>query len=870
MRLRKLRFEQLEGRTLLATFQGLGDIPGGAFGSRAVAVSADGSIVVGSGNQLVAPAPVVEAFRWTAEGGMQGLGDLPGGDFQSVAADVSADGSIIVGLGTRGFGGSRREAFLWTQAGGMQGLGDIPGGPSESVALAVSADGGIVLGYGDYNASGTQQAFRWTASGGMQGLGYLPGGFYSSAAGISADNWTIVGASRSVNGFEACLWTASGGIQGLGDLPGGGFFSAASDVSADGTIIVGSGNSGNYEAFRWTAADGMQGLGYLPGGSESHANAISADGSTIVGKGLTGTAYEAIVWTEADGMKSIRELLIESGIDMTGWTLLGANDVSADGRVVVGEGINPSGQSEAWRVVLDQIVALAWDENVPHAYWTMTDETGSVETFHGEGSTAAAIVDPGTRLEIRGRLEQMFSDAGIEHVSIVDGFVEGATNVYFANPLPGSNLLGHAFTGIDQFNSKHKGGVAIFITGDTELDAETVGHEVGHTFGLRHINPPSAIDPFNLELMDYDYNEIADYETFLNGVSEIREPPDDPLPGPGLSHNPVYHLKRYVDHVGHDQLASVGIIGGQWDLLPSQGGLSDLAQRTLGARIEFGESDIPLYDVHVFAGVSTRGDPVTELASFASLSLQDLEEVWWTLEKGTVLQLLAASSAGGDLDVILATGDPFDPSTRGAQAFPGNSAVSLQLVTNPTGGFTTLVAATLVGSSADYNANGIIDTADYVVWRKTLGATGLPAYSGADGDGDTTIDEGDYGVWVADYGEALLASGGSGDLRAGVNVNQTASEDAMSVSRQAKPDLLGWYEPRVERRQASQVSRMESQEPARWRDSALVALLMSRARDYPRQTECVDNDLLDHEQSEVCSDAIGDDVDAVFELTSFI
>jgi hypothetical protein len=68
------------------------------------------------------------------------------------------------------------------------------------------------------------------------------------------------------------------------------------------------------------------------------------------------------------------------------------------------------------------------------------------------------------------------------------------------------------------------------------------------------------------------------------------------------------------------------------------------------------------------------------------------------------------------------------------------------------------VGPTLPG---DYNQNGTVDAADYVVWRKTLGTTGLPAYSGADGDGDGMVDQDDHGVWRANFGRTLppLAAG---------------------------------------------------------------------------------------------------------------
>ena len=144
------------------SFQGLGDLAGGSFFSRANGVSADGSVVVGQSNSTSG----VEAFRWTSVGGMVGLGDLPGGIFRSAATGVSADGSVVVGLGNSASG---EEAFRWTSGGGMVGLGDLPGGIFQSQAVDVSADGSVVVGTSE-SASGPE-AFRWTSGGGMVGLG---------------------------------------------------------------------------------------------------------------------------------------------------------------------------------------------------------------------------------------------------------------------------------------------------------------------------------------------------------------------------------------------------------------------------------------------------------------------------------------------------------------------------------------------------------------------------------------------------------------------------------------------------------------------------------------------------------------------------
>ncbi len=69
---------------------------------------------------------------------------------------------------------------------------------------------------------------------------------------------------------------------------------------------------------------------------------------------------------------------------------------------------------------------------------------------------------------------------------------------------------------------------------------------------------------------------------------------------------------------------------------------------------------------------------------------------------------------------------------------------------------------------ADYNQNNVVDAADFVLWRKTLGTTGVPAYSGADGDGDGMVDQDDYGVWRAHFGQTVGAgSGVSGEGASG-------------------------------------------------------------------------------------------------------
>ena len=61
----------------------------------------------------------------------------------------------------------------------------------------------------------------------------------------------------------------------------------------------------------------------------------------------------------------------------------------------------------------------------------------------------------------------------------------------------------------------------------------------------------------------------------------------------------------------------------------------------------------------------------------------------------------------------------------------------------------------------DYNRDGIVDAADYTVWRDTLGQT-VAAGTGADSDGNGMIDQADYDNWVLDFGTTVGSSPGSG------------------------------------------------------------------------------------------------------------
>lgn len=320
-------------------FLGLGELPGGAVASYAHAVNVDASVIVGKSIS----ANGTEAFRWTLPTGMVALGDLPGGIFESTAYGINPTGSVIVGRGTTADGSA---AVSWASSGAITALGDLPGGPVRSEAYGVSRNGAVIVGWS--SAATGVEAFRHSG-GVMTGLGDLVGGtFYSQAWAASSDGAVVVGRSRSANGTEAFRWTSSG-MVGLGDLPGGTFNSLATAVNTTGSVIAGNASSaGGSEAFRWTSR-GMTGLGFPAGTTSSFIYGMNDSGSHIVGTATDGTNNVAFVWTAAQGMRSLVDILTADGVDLTGWTLQLATAISADGTWVVGYGMNPSGNTEAFR-----------------------------------------------------------------------------------------------------------------------------------------------------------------------------------------------------------------------------------------------------------------------------------------------------------------------------------------------------------------------------------------------------------------------------------------------------------------------------------------------------------------------------------------
>jgi hypothetical protein len=101
----------------------------------------------------------------------------------------------------------------------------------------------------------------------------------------------------------------------------------------------------------------------------------------------------------------------------------------------------------------------------------------------------------------------------------------------------------------------------------------------------------------------------------------------------------------------------------------------------------------------------------------------------------------------------LALGRAFDVSVFG----PGvNGDLQFQYARQGDGGLTTgmVTYVTPPPVVGDYNHNGTVDAADYVVWLNTFGSN----IADADGDGDGIVDQDDYTVWRSAFGNSAGAA----------------------------------------------------------------------------------------------------------------
>lgn len=340
---------------------GLGDLAGGDVASHATAVSSDGKVIAG----WSASATGEQALRWTDTDGLIGLGGP-----QGRAQAVSPDGTLIAGSVAHVQHEVARSAAFWRGTGPYElaaPMAGVPGGPPLFlfVAADVILDDGTMFGTCiQYRAYGQPLGCRWRAPAqiDLMGLSYVyaadDAGHYAGSLlpdrhapyyaqaifdgrGLGyADGFVCGPLAGCVAEARAFSLTDGATVVGTAQLP-------ASGTPATGTPPL------YPTAFVYTESEGSVRLADLPGGEEnSGAYAVVRGGALIGGFGSDERGKQAVLWLDRAPV-ALEDMLADTGRPIPdGWTLEEVRALSADGRVVVGTGINPEGHDEAFRVVL--------------------------------------------------------------------------------------------------------------------------------------------------------------------------------------------------------------------------------------------------------------------------------------------------------------------------------------------------------------------------------------------------------------------------------------------------------------------------------------------------------------------------------------
>lgn len=227
-----------------------------------------------------------------------------------------------------------------------------------------------------------------------------------------------------------------------------------------------------------------------------------------------------------------------------------------------------------------------------------------------------------------------------------------------------------------------------------------------------------------------------------------------------------FNLSSIVAGIGSATITSVTL---ELQHLPTTGGL---------ARIDGSPKvDVYGYDFDVSRDAATWNDPDGDgnpgsgdttpggtlgafVNTFGELSAAD-GILLRTLESTPAFITAVQNALAGDQNLrLILVEDMPDVIDRDIAFFHGTDTKSPAVLPRIT--ITTEDSATLFG---DYNDDGIVDSADYVVWRKNLDAiVSLP-----NEDPDMTpgqVTDGDYSVWTAHFGEGVSLGASSTSMMA--------------------------------------------------------------------------------------------------------
>jgi serralysin len=278
----------------------------------------------------------------------------------------------------------------------------------------------------------------------------------------------------------------------------------------------------------------------------------------------------------------------------------------------------------------------------------------------------------------------------------------------------------------------------------------TVMHELGHSFGLNHIS--STTSNFLMEpVIDTSFDgpqldEVRGVQYYFGDVNEKSN---------NKQGNGTAALATSLGTIAGGSTKSIGTSAN----VPTQA-ISATATDFVSIS---NASDVDYYSFTVsqpsllgssltpLGGVFTQGDADNNQTptSFNANARSNLALTIFATNGTSILATADANPAGGIesiANLLLPSAGTYYARVTGAD----DTIQLYQLSLSP--------ISILPG---DYNRNGVVDAADYVSWRKSLGQS-VAAGTGADGNSDGQITAADYNIWRSHIGQTSGSGSGAG------------------------------------------------------------------------------------------------------------
>jgi beta-glucanase (GH16 family) len=203
-------------------------------------------------------------------------------------------------------------------------------------------------------------------------------------------------------------------------------------------------------------------------------------------------------------------------------------------------------------------------------------------------------------------------------------------------------------------------------------------------------------------------------------------------------------------------------LGGEIDILENRGSQPTLTSSAFHWQKDPGPCCANAHYVADNYTATSGGNPVNFTTGFHTYAAEwDSTQVrfyvdgnlHFAVNKNPATMSDANFTTAKNIIVNLAVGGDFGGDPNGTTVFPQTMLVDYVRVWHRQ-----------VGLSGDYNGNGHVDSGDYIVWRRTVGQTGIGL--AADGSGNGTIGQEDYDVWRRNFDVSLSAAAASSAILA--------------------------------------------------------------------------------------------------------